>query len=379
MKKHLIAAAVAAAVAVPAMAQNVSLYGRLDAGYNSLDIKPNEALPQFASQPKSGSNSGGIGSTATGKSAAIAFGVDQTALWGLRGTEDLGNGMKANFVIESSLGGGNTTVATGAAASLNSASGQSISGSGGSTIGNRLTYAGLTFASGTELRVGYQSSFIRDVTVGFAADGATNITGNALSLALAPRHNNISLTQKMGAVTLGAAVSKQTTNTNAAAADDEEIGSGYALIARYDDGPLSAAVAYMQTENLSQAAASANDRQSISAGASYNFGPAALYAQYGSLENEKGTAVNQPEATLYNIGIRVPLGNVNLFASFSSGDNRNSAVDYEGDVRGYNLGARYSLSKRTNAFAILGKLEIDTAANARTEAKQMGVGITHSF
>ena len=67
------------------------------------------------------------------------------------------------------------------------------------------------------------------------------------------------------------------------------------------------------------------------------------------------------------------------FASFSSGDNRNSAVDYEGDVRGYNLGARYSLSKRTNAFAILGKLEIDTAANARTEAKQMGVGITHSF
>ncbi len=37
MKKHLIAAAVAAAVAVPAMAQNVTVYGAIDAGVESYD------------------------------------------------------------------------------------------------------------------------------------------------------------------------------------------------------------------------------------------------------------------------------------------------------------------------------------------------------
>ena len=36
MKKHLIAAAVAAAVAVPAMAQNVSLSGVIEASYGSI-------------------------------------------------------------------------------------------------------------------------------------------------------------------------------------------------------------------------------------------------------------------------------------------------------------------------------------------------------
>ena len=33
MKKHMIAAAVAAAVAAPVMAQNVSVYGVIDMGY----------------------------------------------------------------------------------------------------------------------------------------------------------------------------------------------------------------------------------------------------------------------------------------------------------------------------------------------------------
>ena len=38
MKKHIIAAAVAAAVAVPAMAQNVSVSGVLETGYHSTKI-----------------------------------------------------------------------------------------------------------------------------------------------------------------------------------------------------------------------------------------------------------------------------------------------------------------------------------------------------
>jgi predicted porin len=74
MKKHLIAAAVAAAVAVPAAAQ-VSISGALDVGYGSKET---------AAGVTNGSVMGGVHTTSN-----ITF----------RGSEDLGGGLKAGFVI----------------------------------------------------------------------------------------------------------------------------------------------------------------------------------------------------------------------------------------------------------------------------------------
>ncbi len=367
MKKHLIAAAVAAAVAVPAMAQNVTVYGRLDAGYTSLDVKPAATALNVAGMTVGG----------TGKTQGIAYGIDQTALWGLRGTEDLGGGLKANFVIESGIGGSNTNVATAVAASGNGATGQTFSNP--TNLGSRLLYASLSNAGGTEVRIGYQSSFVRDVGVGFAADGATNVTGNIVAGAFAPRHNAITLLQSAGSLQFGASVSRQTTNTNVAGASDTDVGSGYALTARYSAGPLSAQIAYMNNDNGVQAAATKNEKSTTIAGASYNFGAAQAYVQYATMENETGTAANQPEASVWNVGVRVPMGNLGLFASVSGGDNRSTAGGYKGDVEGYNIGARYNLSKRTNAYAIYGKTEIDTSGSTSTEAKQFAVGVTHVF
>jgi len=81
MKKHLIAAAVAAAVAAPAMAQNVSLYGAIDASVMNIT---------------KATSAGNI-------SSAYVDGNLVSSVWGLRGSEDLGGGLRAVFETQGDL------------------------------------------------------------------------------------------------------------------------------------------------------------------------------------------------------------------------------------------------------------------------------------
>jgi len=85
MKKHLIAAAVAAAVAAPAMAQNVSLYGAIDASVAS------------------------VNNITSGTSVSMAYldGAVTSSIWGIRGSEDLGGGLRAIFQVEGNIGTNN--------------------------------------------------------------------------------------------------------------------------------------------------------------------------------------------------------------------------------------------------------------------------------
>lgn len=81
MKKHLIALAVGSALAIPAVAQNVSIYGVVDAGVLNL-----------------------TNTTATGGSTlSMGSGLHTSSRFGVRGTEDLGGGLSARFTLESSL------------------------------------------------------------------------------------------------------------------------------------------------------------------------------------------------------------------------------------------------------------------------------------
>ena len=88
MKKTLIA--VAALAATGAFAQ-VSVYGRLDAGY---------------AQTKST-----VGATYT-KANGVESHNSASSMWGIQGTEDLGGGMKAFFKLEQDIytANGNTGV-----------------------------------------------------------------------------------------------------------------------------------------------------------------------------------------------------------------------------------------------------------------------------
>lgn len=132
MKKHLIAVAVAAAFAAPAMAQ-VSISGTLGAGFTATSLSVGTADTQ------------GIDSGENGYSTSIIQ---------LSGSEDLGGGLRASFVLQGSLGSygnvGNRAFTTGDDAMF-----------------NRQAYLQLSRAGLGSLRLGRTSDVI-DSTEGFA-------------------------------------------------------------------------------------------------------------------------------------------------------------------------------------------------------------------
>ena len=92
MKKTLAAVAVLGAFAGSALAADVTLYGVIDTGLNWTQTKS-------------------TGYSATDK-FSMASGQDSGARWGLRGTEDLGNGYKVGFNLESSFKGDDGSMET---------------------------------------------------------------------------------------------------------------------------------------------------------------------------------------------------------------------------------------------------------------------------
>jgi len=146
MKKHLIAAAVAVAVSAPVMAQNVSVYGTLDIGYQRADNGSDSYLRSV--------------------NGAIA-----TSRLGFRGSEDLGGGLKANFMIQGQLPMATSITTTTDARTANT-SAFSI---------NEETWVGLSGGFG-EIRVGRT-----DVTSAESIDTTVSQMGNlAQSTTFAP-------------------------------------------------------------------------------------------------------------------------------------------------------------------------------------------------
>lgn len=97
MNKKLMALAVAGALGAPAaaMAQNYSIYGRLTLGVDSFEAKGTNATYN------SGGTSNLTGSANDYKQRARVF--DNGSRVGFRGTEDLGGGVQANFLIETGV------------------------------------------------------------------------------------------------------------------------------------------------------------------------------------------------------------------------------------------------------------------------------------
>jgi predicted porin len=378
MKKLLIASAALAMVAGTAQAQSVTLYGSIDTGYSSVESK----------------TAAGVKTT----NAGIANSSDVSSRWGIRGSEDLGGGMKANFNVETSIGSGSN-------GALNSNTDSTGAWTHATNVGNRAMWAGISTAGGLEIRGGLQNQFIRDAALN-NADGTTNVVGNILagnSSVFANRHNAISVTQTMGAVKFGAAMTgKSTEVTNVAT--DVDAGKGYELMARYSQGPLQidgayrkvdnnaaavtatglyAGAAIISSSNLGVAAVAAvnTETETTVISASYNLGPVKAFAGYGTQDVKTTTAGGATtEREVMTFGVN---GNVNaktqLFATYSTGETRASATADKLDIDGYVVGARYSLSKRTTAYAIYGATDTNTTTTAVTKAKQYAFGLNHAF
>jgi predicted porin len=341
MKKHLIAAAVAAAVAAPAMAQsNVTVYGILDAGYNSESVK----------------TAAGVETT---KAKLATGGELATSRFGVRGTEDLGGGLTAGFQLEGAIGGGAFDFA------------------------NRHQFLTLSGSFGSIL-VGKTDSMYKSVFDAFDAGFSNNVVGAADGLVASALQgtdskNPVGLrvttarytTPSFSGFTASIGLSKDTTEVTGAADLEAESGEEYGL--RYSAGNFAAALAFRDVENGQ--GVSKRDDKSLGLGASYNFGVATVYGQYFDHENKVGAT--KTDEKIYAIGVRVPVGATTLFASITNGETKVAGV--KRDMEGYQIGAVYALSKRTSAYAIYGDQEVDKSATTKSTADEFAIGIRHSF
>jgi predicted porin len=326
MKKHLIAAAVAAAVAVPAAAQ-VTVYGAI--GYHS--------------QTRD-TASGDITTQSTGTDYNLG-----TPVIGLRGSEDLGGGLKANFQLE---GGLNTN-----------------DGSLGSTTANqtfnRQSWVGISGGFGA-LKFGRTATATKDIEgfgdvganlfdVGVAVDEYTDRFGSTIHYT-SPSFNGI---------TVSLSNSQGKSATVALPEDGVEV-NAYNII--YKAGPLTVAAAKADART---AGAPGKEVGNTLFGASYNAGFATFEVGYQTEKMDDATTDK-----LTQIGAIVPVGKaISIHANVSKLDKANETA---GDIDYVGVMAVYSLSKRTRAFAGYRDDSYGTGGTSNDQSVST-FGLIHSF
>jgi predicted porin len=149
MKKSLIALAALAAVSGAAQAQSsITIYGILDAGYSSKD----------SDTTKYSASTNTNTMTKTKTSGIAGNGAESTSRLGFRGTEDLGGGLKANFVFETALNPAESTL---------------------SAFNNRQAFVGLEGGFGT-ITAGTVYSAAHSLAAGFSASTLPNVVGDVM-------------------------------------------------------------------------------------------------------------------------------------------------------------------------------------------------------
>ena len=359
MKKTLVA--IAALAATSAFAQSsVTVYGIVDMGY---------------AHSKDNNN---------GRETSGARGGNQSGnRLGFKGTEDIGGGLKANFVFETGFDPtGNQTNLLGY---RETAAGHVESNSGTvTTATNRQSWVGLAGGFG-EARYGYQYSVdytisslsgIQATTEGVRGGNlhlSTILAARATGVAyFAPKFNNIQLVGFYGsAIDETAGVETRTVDSAAS-----NVGAIYA------NGPL---VAAASLGNLKQArtdiTSQRTDNSSMILGASYDLGMVKLGATYGTRDSQAVADGVKTELVHQQFSVAYPMGKTVLLASMGSKSTKNAAGTKTVDIDAYQLGANYNFSKRTNAYAYYGQ-DKDSVKASTAQGHKVStavVGIRHQF
>jgi predicted porin len=343
----------------------VTLYGNVDQAWNSSTTKM-----------------GGI--TAKEKSGFAGVQMGGSSL-GVKGSEELTEGLKASFLIEMSPAVDDNS--TGAAG-----------------MWNRQSYVSLDGGFGA-LRIGKQYSRAFNNVVGVDPGGATGIAGNASYCVLlayskciegsdAPLRQNNSVQYDLPELAAGLKAGVTLVYGEAdTVKDTNKSGDGYGVNLSYASGPLYAGITYDEVKNTGIgllkapgqtlkfkagtpvtvtvtdsdydiSAAGKNELTTMSA--SYNLGMAKI-----SINNSKMKVGSKSIDNTFGT-VSVPFGgNANVWASISEG----KAAGFKHD--GYQLGLNFALSKRTIIYAQTGQLE--WKAPTKVQVSGSALGIHHSF
>ena len=363
MKKSLIAIAALAAVGAASAQSSVTLYGLADvyAGQAKTVTTVNNLVTgdiEKVEEKTTGFNSGGL----------------QGSRIGVKGVEDLGNGLKAVFNYEMGF----------------DAIDGHLTANGSSDVGfGRRAVVGLQGGFGSVL-LGRDYTPLHNLLSASTPNGMAN-TWETTTDAFNTRANGVHYAGNFAGVGVqafgGYAKETEKTFTNGVltSTDVDEKSTGYGLGLSYANGPFMVGVAGQQFKGENGGVTVSKDTEA-GVGASYDFGAAKLFANYVQLKNEAG--VNELKTQEANIGVNVPLGAATLMAQY--GHNRLKAYDngvQVGKAKGNDwvVGANYAFSKRTDVYARVGRMDDlkfkDMAGNTvgSSKAESFGVGLRHKF
>jgi predicted porin len=358
MRKQLIAAAATAVLSQLACAQtNVTVYGLVDAGLSH----------------ESGNRAGAV--------TKLGSGIAGGSRWGFKGSEELGGGTRALFLIE-----GGMQVDTGAA------------GQGGLTFG-RQSFVGIANDAAGTLTVGRQYAPHYLATV-FADPFSSGTSADAKNLI-----NPVSDGGRMSNSVKYASPQWRGLSAELAYSAGEIAGNSRTeraagLALAYDDGPLAVRVAYHDTNNDTATARNGNARNTFVA-ATYAFPGAKVHLGYGvnkgrfssylrNAGNPYGYAVAPTAATLTDdssdtlLGVAVPLGAHALLGSWIHKDDKTAP---NRDANQFAFGYRYTMSRRTNLYAVYARMvnrnegpyTLGNASDGGSGNRAVNLGMQHAF
>ncbi|MFN7834363.1 MAG: porin [Burkholderiaceae bacterium] len=383
MNKKLLAAAIGVAIAAPAFAQssNVTLYGRLNTSLEN--------------------------DTSSGSRSATVVRSNQSRL-GVKGTEDLGSGLKGVFGIETQLA--------------------SDSGSGG--LGNALrnAYVGLGSTAAGTLAIGRldvgapggapaYSSYAAVWTDVNHDNGTTGLTqtdglgtvngslpGNRALFGIRTRTSNAisyAAPQFFPGLQVHARYSLNGTdnnnlasNTNTPANPYEQDVREFELAGLYKTGGLSLTGAYTDA-NIKDTSALfniVNYRWQLGAG--YDFGFVKLGGLFARTNYDRVSAGSRDNASEAGVSLAAPFGPHQLILNYAQRQlqgRESVAAATQGRDRVWQLGYHYNLSARTRAYAFYQNRDANTGSSVEAPAasvssplvtatvKTFGVGVRHNF
>lgn len=384
MKKILFVAAATALSGAASAQSSVTLYGLIDTGIGYANVDGRYTDPATGRSTRIDNSR--IGST-TGTTAG--------SRWGLRGKEDLGDGLYAVFQLESGFDSRN----------------------GSSLQSNRLfgreATVGLGSAQWGEIRLGRQYNIAARYfggMFGSSFGGGFNqlSTGAGLGFSSAyyVRYDNLVVYETPSLGGFKAAVGyafnaddRRTAQTGFATADNTRaITAGV----RYDNGPLMGFATYDQlnaSNKLPQGQVDATPRSYI-IGGSYDFEVFKVALAYNRLTDgwfagkslpnggSIGTFTGTPSyafakgfrSNSYMLAVAAPVGKSGgAFASWQRADaNSKQLTGGDSASNTYSLGYNYNLSKRTDLYAVA-SYTTNWAFLDNAKATEVNMGIRHRF
>jgi len=348
MQKKIIALAVAGLVSGAAFAQsNVTVYGIADMYYGH------------------GSATGMKGQT------VINSGGLSGSRLGFKGTEDLGNGNKALFVLEYAVGMDTNT------GFLDSSSNQA-----------RQQLVGLTGNWGTAVAgyaqtAGYDWHALTSPVAGTGLDAAGRLGAKTLLYAgYAARAGNAVayISPSFSGLTVAVNHARLTESTNTAATGSDAYAN--LISGTYANGPIGFSAIYSK---ISMANTTASDNV-VEWGltGSYDLGVAKLFASYQKQDNK---AVDGKDSK-WSISAAAPVGAAGTFvASYGANSIDDETVKVNNDSKAWTLAYLHGLSKRTTAYVGYTRVSNDDAATKYTlvtptaggSSSLFAAGLRHTF